>query len=74
MESDGADGLRFFRADGREVTAAGAAPVLSADPVDASCAQHRAAGIAINARTGFPREDRGPRCTLLVYADDATAA
>ena len=34
MENDGAGGFQFFRPDGVEVTAAGAAPVLPSDPVE----------------------------------------
>jgi hypothetical protein len=60
MESDGAGGFRFFRSDGREVTDASAVPALLGDPVDALRAQHRAAGIAIDGRTGFPRWDGRP--------------
>jgi hypothetical protein len=60
VESDGAGGFRFFRADGCELTAAGAAPVPSSDPVDALRAQHREAGIAIDARTSFPCWDGRP--------------
>jgi Domain of unknown function (DUF222)/HNH endonuclease len=57
LERDGPGGFRFFRPDGREVTAAGAAPALPAEPVDALRAHHRAHGIAIDAWTGFPRWD-----------------
>ena len=53
-------GFRFFRPDGREVTAVGVAPVLSAEPVEALRARHRAEGIAIDAWTGFPRWDGQP--------------
>jgi hypothetical protein len=60
MESDGAGGFRFFRPDGLEVTAASTAPPLSGNAVDALRAQHRAAGIAIDARTSFPRWDGRP--------------
>jgi hypothetical protein len=60
MDSDGAGGFRFFRPDGWEVTASSAAPRLPTDPVDALRAQQRAAGIAIDARTGFPRWDGRP--------------
>jgi hypothetical protein len=60
MQPDGAGGFRFFRPDGIEVTAAVGSPVLSGDPVDALRGQHRAAGIAIDARTGFPRWDGQP--------------
>jgi hypothetical protein len=60
VESDGAGGFQFFRADGLEVTAAGAAPLVPTDPVDALRAKLRAAGIAIDAGTGFPRWDGRP--------------
>jgi hypothetical protein len=57
LERDGTGGFRFFRRDGREVTAAVAAPALPADPVDALRAQHRAEGIAVDRWTNFPRWD-----------------
>jgi hypothetical protein len=60
MESDGAGGFRFFRPDGREVRVAAAAPALTGDPADTLRAQNRAAGIGIDARTGFPRWDGRP--------------
>jgi hypothetical protein len=60
MEGGASGGFRFFRPDGAEVTAAGVAPVLSSDPLDALRAQHRAAAIEIDARTGFPRWDGRP--------------
>jgi hypothetical protein len=60
MERDGVGGFRFFRPDGLEVTVAAAAHALPTDPVDALRAQHRAAGIAIDERTGFPRWDGQP--------------
>ena len=52
--------FRFFRPDGREVTAAGRPPALPGDPVDALRAQHRADGLEIDAWTGFPRWDGQP--------------
>jgi hypothetical protein len=60
IERDGEGGFRFFRQDGREVTAAGGAPALPAEPVEALRAQHRADGIAIDAWTGFSRWDGQP--------------
>jgi hypothetical protein len=60
MESDGAGGFRFFRRDGREVTAAVAPPVPFGDPVDALRARHRSEGIAIDAWIGFSRWDGRP--------------
>jgi hypothetical protein len=60
MEGDGAGGFRFFRPDGREVTATGASPTLPDDPVDALRVRHRTDGIAIDAWTGFSRWDGRP--------------
>jgi hypothetical protein len=60
MESDDAGGFRFFRPDGREVTATSTPPVLAGNPVDALHAQHQADGIAIDAQTAFPRWDGRP--------------
>ena len=60
VESDGAGAFRFFRPDGFEVTATSAPPLLAGDAVDVLRAQHRTAGIAIDARTGFPRWDGRP--------------
>jgi hypothetical protein len=60
MERDGAGGFRFFRPDGREVTAAVPAPMPSGDPVEALRAGHRLDWIAIDAWTGFPRWDGRP--------------
>jgi hypothetical protein len=60
VKGDGAGGFRFFRPDGREVTAASLAPALRTNPVDALRAQHCTAGIVIDARTGFPRWDGRP--------------
>jgi hypothetical protein len=60
VESEGAGGFRFFRADGCEVAAACSAPALSTAPVDALRARHRADGMVIDARTGFPSWDGRP--------------
>lgn len=60
MQRDAAGGFRFFRPDGREVTASVVAPEPSGDAVDALREQHRAAGIAIDARTGFSGWDGWP--------------
>jgi hypothetical protein len=60
VESDGADGFRFFRPDGTQVDVSCAPPVLGTSPVDALRERHRAAGIAIDADTGFPRWDGRP--------------
>jgi hypothetical protein len=59
-EADGAGAFRFFRPDGTELLGASAAPPPMADPVDRLRAAHVAAGIAIDARTGFPRWDGRP--------------
>jgi hypothetical protein len=48
---------RFFRPDGREIVGTSAAPPPLPDPVDRLRAEHRAAGIGIDGRTGFPRWD-----------------
>jgi hypothetical protein len=60
VEATGAGGFRFLRPDGREVASAGIAPTLSGDPVDVLRTQHRAAGVAIDAWTGFSRWDGRP--------------
>src|SRR5262249_26810313 len=49
LEGNGAGGFRFFRPDGRELTAADAAPVLVGDPVETLRERDRADGIAIDA-------------------------
>jgi hypothetical protein len=55
-----ARGFQFFWPNGVEVTALTAALALPTNPVDALRAQHRAAGITIDAHTGFPRWDVRP--------------
>ena len=60
VESDGAGGFRFFRPDGTNVEVSCTPPVLRPSPVDRLRAHHRAAGIAIDAQTGFPRWDGRP--------------
>jgi len=60
MEPDGTGGFRFFRPDGREVTATGSVPPLSAEPVEALRARHLMDGTAIDAMTAFPRWDGQP--------------
>ena len=60
VESDGAGGFRFFRPDGTKVEVSCTPPTLGKSPVDRLRAHHHAAGIAINAQTGFPRWDGRP--------------
>ena len=60
IQADGASGFRFFRPDGAEVAASCTAPALPTDPTGVLVAQHREAGIAIDARTGIPRWDGRP--------------
>jgi hypothetical protein len=60
MERGDGGGFRFFRPDGFEVTATCFAPPLPLDPVERMREQHEAAGIAIDARTAFPRWDGRP--------------
>jgi hypothetical protein len=56
MEGDGAGGFRFFRPDGREVTAS-PPPPGPLDPVETLRERHHAAGLALNAGTACPRWD-----------------
>ena len=60
VEADGAGGFRFFRPDGAEVAVWCDAPSVGARPVDELRGRHRAAGIAIDPQTGFPRWDGRP--------------
>jgi hypothetical protein len=60
VEADGEGGFRFFRPDGFQVTASCTAPPLPPDPVERMRARHHDAGLAIDARTGFPRWDGRP--------------
>jgi len=57
LEPDGAGGFRFFRPDGREVTATAVTPAVPADPVDGFRERHRADGLMIDRWTSFPRWD-----------------
>jgi hypothetical protein len=60
IEADGAGGFAFIRPSGLRVEAARTAPPIGAAPVAALCERHRAEGIEIDARTGFPRWDGTP--------------
>jgi hypothetical protein len=60
IEVTPAEGFRFFRPDGREVTASGAPPPVGPDPVGTLRAQHHAQGIAIDAATNAVGWDGRP--------------
>jgi hypothetical protein len=60
VESDGAGGFRFLRPDGTTIEPSCTPPVLGPSPVGTLLAHHHAAGIAIDAQTGFPRWDGRP--------------
>ena len=60
VESDGSGGFRFFRPDGTAVEVSCAPPVLGTNPLNALRERHHAAGVAIDAQTGYPRWDGCP--------------
>ncbi|HZR82112.1 MAG TPA: DUF222 domain-containing protein [Candidatus Binatia bacterium] len=57
VESDGRERFAFFRPSGVEVKAACDVPALGANPLESLRERHRAAGVAIDASTGYPRWD-----------------